>query len=118
MELLKGEGDSKLTMSIRHRRGCDNCGEHATKRITYCLEDARRNPASSAYKQDDISWCADSQAYSCDICESEVKRSCCPDGMKWTATFQASDRFASMFLHWVEREPTKGELTEILENFN
>lgn len=118
MEMLKGEGDLKVSIKVRHRRECDNCGSPATKRITYCWKNGRSNPASSMYRQDDCSFCADSQAFACDECESDVKRACCPDGMTWTSTFTANDRFASYFLYWVEREPTPSELKILSDKAN
>lgn len=113
--LLKGEGELKLKISIRHRRECDNCGDPATKKITYCLINGRNNPSSSMYRRDDCTFCEDSKAFSCDKCESDVKRACCPDGMSWTATFTANERFSHMFLYWIDREPTKSELIKFIE---
>lgn len=112
--LLKGEGDVKVVIKTRYRRDCDNCGEPATKRITYCYVNGRRNPASSMYGRDDCSYCADAEAFACDECERNVERVCCPDGMKWGSIFTASDHSAHMFLKWGEKEVDSQEAAALL----
>jgi hypothetical protein len=97
--LLPGEGEIKVVRKTRVRIECENCGEFATKRHTYLLENARRNPASSAYRHDDCSWCSDGDVFTCDACKPTA-----PNGMHWCSTFSVSDRFAHMFLSWVEKE--------------
>lgn len=97
--ILKGEGDTRT--QIRMRRSCEMCGEAATKKHTYLLDNARLNPASSAYGRDDCSWCEDAHEYLCDDCQSET-----PDGYGPCSIFSATaGHFAHMFLHWIE-EPT------------
>lgn len=99
---LKGEGETKIVERARVRRECEECGEPATKRHTYLLPDARRNPASSGYGGDDISWCSDHEAFTCDSCPEPR-----PDGYRWCSTFSVSPenmRFSHMFLRWEERE--------------
>jgi len=98
-ELLPGEGERRV--QIRRRRDCDWCGEPATKRVTFLLKNARGNPASSAYRHDDCSWCSDAEAFSCDECQREAERKA-PDGMSWCATFSAAERYPHMLLYWDE----------------
>ena len=102
---LKGEGETKTVVSTRRRRCCDNCGEAATKRFSYCYVNGRSNPASSMYRRDDCTWCSDAEAYACNDCEKEVKRVCCPDGMDWGGTVTAGGNLDHMFLHWVDAAP-------------
>lgn len=110
---LKGEGDLKFVVKERIRRECDNCGEPATKRISYCYINGRRNPASSMYGRDDCTFCSDHEAFSCDACEREVTRVCCPDGMNWGGTFYG-ESMSHMLLHWVEREMSEAQLAAML----
>jgi len=95
-EPLPGEGDTQT--QIRRRHGCQVCGEPATKRVSYLLEDCRSNPASKAYRHDDCSWCSDAEAFSCDEHQREVERDA-PLGMSWGSTF-GLPRFAHMMLYW------------------
>lgn len=104
--MLAGEGEVQYARKVRTRRDCDNCGEPATKRLTYCLINGRRNPASSMYGRDDCTFCADAEAFACDTCEREVERACCPDGMDWGGTFSAGGRYDHLFLYWVESDRT------------
>jgi hypothetical protein len=113
-DVLAGEGDTKVTVKTRYRRECDNCGEPATKRHTFCYLNGRSNPASSMYGRDDCSWCSDHDAFACDECESEVKRACCPNGMDWGGTYTVNNRFAHMFLEWRERDATTDEAARLL----
>lgn len=112
---LKGEGEMKFTLQKRVRRECDNCGEPATKRFSFCYINGRRNPASSMYGRDDCTWCSDAEAYSCNECEKEVKRVCCPDGMDWGGTVTAGSNLDHMFLHWVDRPATSSDLLALKE---
>lgn len=105
-KLLKGEGDKQFIVKERVRHECDNCGEPATKKHSFCYVNGRRNPASSMYGQDDCTYCSDAHAFSCDECEKDVKRVTCPDGMEWGATFEIGGRFNHMFLYWNERPAT------------
>ena len=99
--LLPGEGDVKTETYKRVRRICDDCGEAATHRLTFLYENARANPASAGYRGDDISWCSDAEAWSCDAHKETVRRAA-PRGMEWCSSFPVSPRFAHMFLHWQE----------------
>lgn len=108
---FKGEGEVKVIIQTRVRRECDNCGNPATKRFSYCYLNGRSNPASSMYKQDDCTWCSDAEAFSCDECKSQVERVCCPDGMSWGGTFSVGGNCEHMFLRWDERNATVAELT-------
>ena len=99
---LKGEGETVIVRKTRVRRSCDQCGAHATRKQTFLLENARNNPASSAYGGDDVSWCEDAHEYLCDDCTPDV-----PRGHKTCSQFLVGDRFAHMFLEWIEEEITK-----------
>lgn len=102
--LIPGEGEKKLVERTRVRVECGNCGEPATKRHTFLLPNARRNPSSSAYGRDDCSWCSDHEEFACDGCPR-------PRGgqYEWCSTFSITPdnmRFAHMFLRWTERDLT------------
>ncbi len=97
---LPGEGETRTTTEMRVRYVCDQCGEPATKRVAYLLDNCRSNPGSSAYHHDDCSWCSDAEAFACDAHEPQVRRDA-PDGMTWAATFPA-DNFPHMMLYWIE----------------
>lgn len=101
--LLKGEGDVKVVVKTRRRHECHDCGDPATKAITYLLHDARRNPASKAYGRDDCSFCSDATQYSCDPCQRRVENDA-PDGMRWCSTFSAGGRYDHLLLYWEEKE--------------
>lgn len=75
---------------------CDRCAANATKKITFIKENARHNPASRGYGRDDISWCADDEAFACDEHNKDVERDP-PSGMEYCATFTNGTRFAHMF---------------------
>lgn len=100
---LEDVGATRTRTEVLIREACEECGEDATRRITFLLEDARRNPASSGYRRDDCSWCSDSASFACDEHERKVKQAP-PDGMSWCATFQCNDTFAHMFMRWVQRD--------------
>lgn len=114
MNTIKGEGDTKVIVKTRCRSECDNCGDPATKRHSFCYVNGRRNPASSMYGRDDCTYCSDADAFSCDNCERDVRRVCCPEGMEWGCTFTLNDRNAHMFLTWREREATPAEVDAML----
>jgi hypothetical protein len=75
---------------------CEYCDKDATKRITFVMENARCNPQSRGYGRDDISWCADAEAFACDEHNKQVERNA-PEGMDYCATFTNCTRFAHMF---------------------
>lgn len=87
---------------------CAYCGEvEAVKKHTFLYENARRNPASSGYGGDDISWCSDETKFACAEHDEKVRRDS-PDGMAWCATY-SFERFPHMFLEWdrtIIEEPT------------
>lgn len=77
------------TETIRYRwdwHECQECGKPAAWQVGYLYENARRNPASSGYGKDDISWCSDEKAYACKIHRQKIERAC-PDGMEWCSSF-------------------------------
>lgn len=110
---LPGEGDTKVAIETRTRRDCDNCGEPATKRIAFCFENGRRNPASSMYGRDDCTYCSDSDAYACTACEREVRRACCPNGMEWASTMTCATSNAHLFLFWQSRDLNAAEAAAV-----
>ena len=102
LDVLPGEGEEKTVRSIRCRHECDECGEVAHFKKTYLLDNARRNPASSAYGRDDCSWCSDKDVYLCKECKAPRI-----DGYGECSTFPAVERFAHMFLYWHELKEQK-----------
>lgn len=96
--LLKGEGEEKVITYVNTRHQCGECMEPATRRHSYLLTNARRNPSSSGYGKDDISWCSDAEAFSCTDCETKVRNSP-PAGMEWASTFQ----YEHMLLYWKKK---------------
>ena len=94
-------GDIVITQKEAVEKTCQECGESATKRITFLYEDSRRNPASSGYGKDDISWCSDDEAFSCDAHEKEIRNNP-PRDMNDCSVFTREDRFEHMFLYWKE----------------
>lgn len=99
--VLKGEGEIKFVKRRAVRIPCAQCGEDAVRRHSYLLPNARRNPASSAYGGDDVSWCSDHDEFTCLACFPEGKHPTV-EGYEWCSLFSASDRFAHMFLKWKE----------------
>jgi len=98
-ELLPGEGDIEVVTRIRVRSMCDVCGENpAVFKHTFLLENARRNPASRAYRRDDCSWCEDERVF---VCEEHKNDRTPPIGYEWCSTFDAS-RLPHLFLYWRE----------------
>lgn len=102
LEILPGEGETKTVTSRRIRKGCDVCGERADYQVTYLLPNARRNPASSAYGRDDCSWCSDTIRHYCAECCKHGNRWPEVEGYETCSMFPAIERFAHMFLEWVE----------------
>ena len=87
-------GSIRTMRHIYARHECENCGEPATKCHAFILPNARHNPASSGYGKDDISWCSDAEAFSCDKCpEPRV------DGMRWGASW-GGPRYDHMLHFW------------------
>lgn len=93
---LKGEGETRT--QVRRRRECSVCGEPATKRISYLMDNCRSDPASAAYHHDDCTWCSDAEAFACDTHRREVERDA-PSGMSRGSTFDGS-RLPHMLLYW------------------
>ncbi len=93
LDVLPGEGEISTVTYRRERECCDNCGEPAHFKHNFLLPNARRNPASSAYGGDDITWCSDYSLFTCRECKKPN-----PDGYSWCATFPAVTSYANMFL--------------------
>lgn len=90
-------GTRRTIISEYTRHECEQCGEPATVRRTFLLDNARRNPASKGYGKDDISWCSDSEGFGC-----ASHTPICPDGMSWCSDFQFGERFFHLFHFWRE----------------
>jgi len=101
---LDGEGDVETIKRVRVRKICEVCGERpAVLKQTYLLTGTRSNPASSAYGKDDCSWCEDAHVFRCSECSSDT-----PEGYVSCSVFECVDRFAHLFLEWMEtREEAK-----------
>lgn len=109
---LPGEGDTKIVRRVRVRRECESCGEPAVYLNTYLMPAARTNPASSAYRRDDCTFCSDHDEYLCGDCQRSAKRTLVPDGYGECSTFSVSARFAHLFLEWKDHEvPSDDERT-------
>lgn len=80
-EWVKGNSEYHL--------GCSECGEDATKRVSFLLENARTNPASSGYRGDDISWCSDHDEHACEEHVETVRRNP-PEGMNWCGIYDGA----------------------------
>lgn len=97
---LSDEGETRTITEKRVRRACQECGGRAMFKLCYLLEGGRGNPASSAYRRDDCSWCSDLDLYLCAECSSNGTRHPHQAGYAAAATFPAKERFAHMFLTW------------------
>jgi len=94
------EGRIRTIKEICKRRLCEKCGEPATHKLTFLLPNARANPASSAYRHDDCSWCSDKAMFVCDSHERERWTIAEELGMEWCAAFPFNKRHEHMFLYW------------------
>ena len=65
---------------------CEECSTPARYRISYLLENARRNPASQGYGKDDITWCSDADTYACERHRKKLLLNP-PPGFSWAGTF-------------------------------
>jgi hypothetical protein len=101
LEVLPKEGETKVIKKKRVSQECEICGEPAHYKHTFLLEGTRSNPASSAFRKDDCSWCEDEKRF---VCKKHQEDRIPPDGYVWCSTFPASERFAHMFLYWEEKE--------------
>lgn len=98
-----------IILKTKVRARCHNCGEVATRRFTWMLENYRGNPQSSGYGKDDCSWCHDRQAFACDeqACSPKTPEGYCDEGVwRWGAGT------AYQFMEWHEKEISMKELTE------
>jgi len=82
-----------------NRRECEFCEEPATHKLTFLLPNARTNPASSAYRHDDCSWCSDQDVFVCDEHEKDSRKIAGDLKMEWCSSF-AYERFKHMFEYW------------------
>ncbi len=91
----------QVTVKRKVEHECEECGEPATRRVTYLLEGARSNPASRAYGKDNISWCSDAEAFACEKHEKTLRDSA-PQGYSWCSTFERCEKLEHMFWTWIE----------------
>ena len=91
-------GDIQTVNRIRRWRTCHECGLPAKYRITFLLTNARANPASTAYRHDDCSWCSDSDTYACESHRKIIEHKP-TEGFKWCSTF-ALKKFLHMGFYW------------------
>ncbi len=120
-------GDTIIIQKECVEKTCQECGEPATKRITFLYENSRRNPASAGYGKDDISWCSDDEAFSCIVHEKEIRNNP-PRDMNDCSVFTRSERFEHMFLEWKETKldfttpltklPSMKDTEEFLKQFD
>ena len=94
---LKGEGDTRTRVERRVRKECAECGEPAVYRHSFLYEGMRSNPASSAFRKDDCSWCSDADVFTCKECKPTLPGGC---DLR-SSRFEIGERFAHMFLEWV-----------------
>lgn len=93
--MMLTEGAKRTTIEEYRRHECRECGKPATKTHHFLLPNARANPSSEAYgRHDDISYCADAIAFTCDDCPEP-----CLDGRRWSATF-SGERYQSKLHYW------------------
>lgn len=101
--------DRKTVEYIVAERFCEECGEPATKKVCWLLENFRSNPNSSAYRRDDCSWCADGEpAFSCDVHEQGIRWKP-PEGYVSGTTFHRVPNFEHMFVYWKKVSETLHE---------
>ena len=94
------EGDKREIVQEYRRKECEQCGEPATHNLTFLLPNARRNPASSGYGKDDISWCSDKSMLVCDECVKSRYKIANELRMEWCADYPKNDSFEHMFYAW------------------
>lgn len=99
LNTLPGEGSIKSISYICFRRKCELCQSPATYKHTWLLKDARANPYSKAFSQDNVSDYEDLSVYSCTECKSKITT---PDGYVKNKTIPASEKYADHFLYWEE----------------
>lgn len=97
-------GDKRITTEVYTRRDCDFCDKPATNKVTFLLENARNNPASSAYGGDDISWCSDGDPrFACDDHKDMARRE--PEsGYEWCSTYGVGEdeKWLSRVCYWMK----------------
>lgn len=107
LDVLPGEGETKMIRQVQTRQTCEECGEPAYHRLTFLLVGARSNPASSAYGRDDCTWCSDHEMFSCREHETKIRRDTERERTyTWCSSFPATDGFKHMFLYWKTTKET------------
>ena len=102
-DLLKGGGmpeigDLKTVSYEYQQRECCVCGEPAMHRMTFLYENPRRNPASSGYGKDDVSYCSDAEEFACEEHPDEVRANP-PQGMIWCSGFHVKKNPDGSFIN-------------------
>lgn len=108
---LSGEGEVQFVRRERVRRECGNCGEPAVYRWTYLLKNYRSNPQSSAYRQDDCSYCSDHDVYSCAAAECKPPHDLDGYSTSGPGRWEVHPHTAHMFLEWRETNLPDDRLT-------
>ena len=94
-------GSRRITEEVLREQECEVCGVAATRCITFVFHHGRTNPESNAYGKDDISYCEDKRAFTCENHEPAVRaKTVTALDMDWCMTFPRS-RFPHLFLTWV-----------------
>lgn len=110
------EGEVKLIKKTCVRHECEECGEQATRKLTYLLDGSRSNPASSAYGKDDCSWCSDAESFGCEAHADKIWHDP-PRGMKYCAKFDLA-KFPHMGLYWKEEEVNEMLASDFMKQFS
>jgi hypothetical protein len=61
-------GDKEMVVYEWRWRACEQCDLPATHQLTFLLKGTRSNPASSAYRKNDCTYCSDMERYACRKC--------------------------------------------------
>ena len=104
----KKVGNVRITKEIVKWRECEVCGLPAVWRVTYLVAgNCRANPASSAYRKDDCSWCWDYETFACRRHKEELIRNP-PNGYTWCTAFPLA-KFKHMGFYWKRVEENKSD---------
>ena len=93
-------GDVRITKEVAHWRECEGCGLPARYRLTFLFEHFRSNPASSAYREDDCSWCSDLDVFTCERCKRTLSQA--PSGYNSGCGIFTLKKFKHMGFYWKE----------------
>jgi len=103
-------GDPSRICAYRWQwRECEECGEPAVYKTTFLLPNCRANPASSAYRRDDCTYCSDREMF---VCEEHQYIGIA--GLEHCSIIPLS-RFPYMGWYEIENEEISEELRELWE---